>query len=49
MGFEPTSLPPVPSGAHPHVLPARIPATNGGGGFPGVWEFAIRRPLLPWE
>ena len=30
MGFEPTSLPPVPSGAHPHVLPARVARLDTG-------------------
>ena len=29
-GFEPAAHPPVLSGAHPHVLPARSAATDGG-------------------
>ena len=40
-GFEPAAHPPVLSGAHPHVLPARSAATDGG-----VNYLRFSRPLM---
>lgn len=43
MGFEPTVFL-CAEDAHPHVLPARVPATDvAAGGFPNVWDLQIFR------